>query len=66
MESRSEVRRGWLAVGEILIRQGQFELATHIERFLDTMPLPRTEKEQIAIGVRNNARTSRGRDAISR
>jgi hypothetical protein len=66
MESRSEIRRGWLTLGEILIRQGQLELATHVERFLGTMPPPRTEKEQIAIGVRNHARSSHGRDAISR
>jgi hypothetical protein len=66
MRSRSEVRRTWLAVGEILNRQGQFELATHIERFLDTMPPPRTEKEQIVFGIRNHARTLRGHDAISR
>ena len=66
MESCSEVRRGWLALGELLIRQWQFELATHIERFLDTMSRQRKEKGQTAIGVRIHARTSRGRDAISR
>lgn len=65
LNSRSEVRRAWLEVGKLLFRQGQFELATHIERFLGTMPPPRTEKEHIATKIREQGRLPRGLD-ISR
>lgn len=47
-ETHEEVQRRWLAVGDILIRQRQPELAAHVRRFSDEMPLPRTEKEHIA------------------
>jgi Relaxase/Mobilisation nuclease domain len=46
--TRNEVRRAWLAVGDILIREGQLELAAHVKRFSGEMPPPRTEKERIA------------------
>lgn len=46
--TRNEVQRAWLAVGDILIRQRQPELASQVRRFLDELRPPRTEKEQIA------------------
>jgi hypothetical protein len=51
VNTRNEVRRAWLAVGDILIRAGQPELATHITRFVDQMPPPQTESERIAAQV---------------
>jgi hypothetical protein len=66
VQTRKEVERGWWAVSEILVREGQPELASRVERFVNQMSPPRTENEYIAIGVRNHARSSRGRDAISR
>jgi hypothetical protein len=46
--TREEVQRAWLAVGDILIRERQPELAAHIRRFADQMAPPLTEKERIA------------------
>jgi hypothetical protein len=46
--TRNEVRQAWLAVGEILIRERQTELAAHLRHFLDEMPTPQTEKERLA------------------
>ncbi len=43
--ARKEVQRGWRAVSEILLNQGQAELAAQVRRFADQMPPPRTEKE---------------------
>jgi len=51
--TRNEVRRAWLSVGDILIRQREPELAAHVRRFSDEMPPPRTEKESLAIELQN-------------
>jgi len=57
VSTRNEVRRAWLAVGEILIRERQPELAAHVSRYADQMPPPRTEKEQIVAKLLADART---------
>lgn len=51
LRTRKEVERGWRAVAEILSGEGQRELAADIRSFIEAMPLPRTEKEQIAIAL---------------
>jgi hypothetical protein len=48
VNTRNEVRRAWLAVGDILIRERQPELAAHIKRFADQMTSPLTGKEYVA------------------
>lgn len=48
VEARKEVERGWRAVGEILMREGHHELAKDVERFVETMPPVRTERENVA------------------
>jgi hypothetical protein len=48
LATRDEVERWWYAVGEILVREGHVELAATVSRFVEQMPQPRTEKEQIA------------------
>jgi hypothetical protein len=53
--TRNEVLRAWLAVGDILIRAGQPELAAHVRRFSNEMSPPLTEKEHI--GARLLVRT---------
>jgi hypothetical protein len=37
-----------LVVSDILRRDGQFNLATLVDRFLQSMPPPQTERERIA------------------
>jgi len=62
VDTRNEVRRAWLAVGNILIRQRQPELAAHVSRFSDEMPPPQTEKERLAAGLVAHTRAARARE----
>jgi type IV secretory pathway VirD2 relaxase len=62
VETRNEVRRAWLAVGDILIRQRQPELAAHVRRFSDEMLPPKTEKEWIASKMAASTRDTRARE----
>jgi relaxase-like protein len=57
--TRNEVLRAWLAVGDILIRERQPELAAHVRRFADQLPPALTEKEQLAATLSNNVREYR-------
>ena len=57
--TREEVVRGWAAVGEILVAEGQPELATQVKRFVDEMPPPLTEKEQLATQILQRTRGPR-------
>jgi type IV secretory pathway VirD2 relaxase len=59
--TRKEVQRAWLAVGDILIRERQPELAAHVRRFADQMAPPLTEKEWVATRL-----TESGRDPLAR
>ena len=51
LQTRKEVERGWHALSEILIGEGQRELAADVRQFVEKMPLPRTEREQIAFAL---------------
>jgi hypothetical protein len=51
LQTRKAVERGWHALSEILNNSGQTELAVHVRQFVEGMPHPRTEKEQIAIAL---------------
>ena len=55
VRTRKEVERGWRAMSEILVREGQPELASQVERFVNQMPPPRTENEQLAAELVRNA-----------
>jgi type IV secretory pathway VirD2 relaxase len=65
VSTRNEVQRAWLAVGDILIRERQPELAAHVRRFSEQMPPPTTEKELIAARLTEPARASRVREGPS-
>jgi len=60
--TRNEVRRAWLAVGDILIRERQPELAAHVRRYADQMAPPLTEKEWMATRLVESARDARARE----
>jgi hypothetical protein len=62
VETRREVVNGWRATSEILLSQGQRELAAEISRFIDRMSPPRTEQEHLAAELVHRARESRVRD----
>lgn len=62
LRTRSEVRRAWQVVGDILIRQQQPDLAHQVRQFADRMPPPMTEKESIAAQLLSHAREQAHRD----
>jgi hypothetical protein len=51
LQTRAVVERGWRALTEILNSAGQTKLAADVGQFVEAMPRPRTEKEQIAIAL---------------
>jgi hypothetical protein len=65
VQTRKEVERGWWAVREILLREGQPELACQVKRFVNQMSPPLTENAQLAAGLVNRTRESRAVDFSS-
>jgi Relaxase/Mobilisation nuclease domain len=61
LQTRDEVRRGWLAVSDELIREGHPEIAAQVRRHVEQMPRPLTEKEYIATKLLEHARKPRVR-----
>lgn len=59
VETRKEVEHGWRAINDILISQGQSELAAQVTNFVNQMPPAWTEKEWIAQALREHARPTR-------
>ena len=45
LHTRDQVERGWMAVAEILERQGEPDLAWYVRRFTETLPPVRTDRE---------------------
>jgi hypothetical protein len=62
LETRRQVERGWRTTSDILIAQGHPDLAAQVRRFVDEIPPPRTEKEQLAASLLQRARESCGRE----
>jgi hypothetical protein len=62
LRTREEVRRGWLAVSDELSRQGHLEIAAQVNRYVEQMPRPLTEKEYIATKLLERARKTRVRE----
>jgi hypothetical protein len=54
--TRKDVERGWQAVSNILVRQGESELAAEVKRYVRDMEPPLTEKEQLAVGLLRKVR----------
>ena len=48
VQTREEVERRWQAIRASLLRDGRPDLAEEVARFLDVMPPPRMDREQIA------------------
>ncbi len=59
VETRKEVQRDWHAVSDILMREGQPNLAAQVRRFADHMPPPMTEQERLAVKLLERARDPR-------
>jgi hypothetical protein len=58
-ERRRAVERGWRATINILQTQGHSDLAAEVRRFVQHMPPPITEKEQLANALLEAARKAR-------
>ncbi len=65
METRDSIRRAWWAVGEILIREKQPDLAAQVRRFAEQMPPPMTEREWLASRLSERTRSPRAREGPS-
>jgi len=61
VKTRKEVLRGWLAVSDMLDRQGQPKLAASARRFVDSMRMPRTDREQMTADLIQHIRETRHR-----
>ena len=66
LETRKEVQRGWQAVSEILVAEGQSELAAQVRAFAARMSPPRTDREAIAEALLKHVRQLRARDRPTR
>ena len=66
LETRKEVERGWRAVSEILVVEGQPELAAQVRAFVARMPAPRTDREAIAEQMLKHVRHARAREGPTR
>lgn len=64
--TRKDVERGWREVSEILVAQGQRELATAVLRFVGQMPPPRSDREMLAEQLRERRRDARLRERLQR
>ena len=62
--TRRQVAEGWRCVGQRLNREGQHHLAAEVERFLNELPPPLTEREWIASQLQHHARNSGQRTQV--
>jgi hypothetical protein len=56
VQTRREVERGWRAVSENLLREGQLELAAQVRHFVNQMPPARTGREWLAVALLEKTR----------
>lgn len=66
VETRNNVRQGWWAVSDILIREKQPDLAAQVRRFAEQMPPPLTEREWFADKLIARVHIPRTREGPSR
>lgn len=59
--TRLAVERGWMTVSDILVGEGQPELASQVRRYLNRMPPARTEREHIARALLDRERVQEKR-----
>jgi relaxase-like protein len=59
LQTRKAVEGGWQALTKILSGEGQRELAADVRKFIDEMPPPLTEKEQVIVALINRVHQRR-------
>lgn len=65
LQSRQQIRQGWMAVSDVLRGDGHHELAARAERFVQQMPPPRTDHE-LLVQAMSRDRQARDRTAPTR
>jgi hypothetical protein len=63
--TRHAIERGWQSVSGLLVKEGHIELAANVQRFIDLMLAPRTEKQQFAHELRLRANGQRANALIA-
>ena len=66
LQTRKAVERGWHALTEILNNEGQRKLAADVRQFVEEMPLPLTEKEQVSVVLMEQVHRTRMKENMSR
>ena len=66
VQTRRETERGWRATSDLLIAQGQPELAMRTRLFLSEMQPPDTERECLAAALQEPLRRKHHRNALAR
>jgi hypothetical protein len=66
LQTRRKVDGGWRALSDILKGDGHRELAEVVRRFVEGMPAPQTEREQIASALSHRIRQQRANDPATR
>ncbi len=67
VETRRQVESGWRSVASLLAKDGQHDLASDVQQFIDRLAPARTEKELVAHGLFEPAHDSRDHErAIAR
>jgi hypothetical protein len=61
VNTRNEVRRAWLTVGDILVRAGHAEIAEQVRQFGIRVPPPLTDKEHLYSKLLEQTRDPRAR-----
>jgi hypothetical protein len=61
-ETRKEVEAGWLSAAKLLAKDGHHDLANEVLQFVNRMPPPRTEREQVARELRHHLQNARVRE----
>ena len=62
LRTHAAVRRTWLVVSDILAREKHPEVAAQVKRYANQMPVPLTEKEQLAARILEHAHKSPTRE----
>jgi len=60
-ETRRQVENGWRSIGSLLTKDGHYDLANDVQRFVDRLPVAKTERERIADELLNKAREQKPR-----
>lgn len=56
VETRQQIEGGWRSISHLLVQEGHYDLAKEVQRFVERMPVPRTDRELIAQSLQQHFR----------